>query len=65
MMELLVALLPVLILVALVVAVARWAQRAYKRLVDETSAANRAIADSNRELIAELREIKQILKDQN
>jgi hypothetical protein len=37
--------------------------RSYSRHVAEVNAVNQAIVDTNREMIAELREIKQVLKD--
>ncbi|WP_417579298.1 hypothetical protein [Pelagibacterium sp.] len=63
MSELFAAWLPFIILVVVFVVLSRLAQRSYKKHVDDVNAVNQAIVDTNRGMIAELREIKQILKD--
>ena len=56
---------PLAFLVAVIWFWGRSANNKYKQHVDEVNAVNQQIVDTNREMIAELKEIKQILKDQN
>ena len=42
----------------------RRSTRTYYEHVDQVNAVNQAIVDTNKEMIAELREIKDILRDQ-
>lgn len=57
--------LPLLIILIAFFVWARSAKKHYQGHVDEVNAVNQQIVDTNREMIAELKEIKQILKDQN
>ena len=57
--------LPFIILLVAVFFFMRSANRHYRSHVDEVNAVNQQIVDTNREMIAELKEIKQILKDQS
>ncbi|MEM5502423.1 hypothetical protein WNY59_12585 [Ahrensia kielensis] len=43
----------------------RATNRHYQKHVHEVNSVNQKIADTNREMIAELREIKQLLKDRH
>ncbi|MBO6639680.1 MAG: hypothetical protein JJ920_18110 [Roseitalea sp.] len=63
--ELIAAWLPFLVLLAVVWVGYRYSMKHYRSHVDEVNAVNQQIVDTNREMIAELKEIKQILKDQN
>ena len=65
MAEAIIAWLPLLALVALFLSLVARSQKSYKRHVDEVNAVNQQIVDTNREMIAELREIKELLKDPN
>ena len=57
--------LPFLFLLAFLFFFARSANKHYRQHVDEVNVVNQQIVDTNREMIAELKEIKQILKDQS
>lgn len=62
--ELFAAWLPFLLIVTAFALWGRSANKKYRQHVDEVNAVNQQIVDTNREMIAELKEIKQILKDQ-
>lgn len=64
-MEMIGVWLPFIILIGVVLFLIRAGNRQYRVHVDEVNAVNQQIADTNREMIAELKEIKQILKDQS
>ncbi|MBV6657448.1 MAG: hypothetical protein KI785_06730 [Devosiaceae bacterium] len=55
---------PLVLLLVVFLVWGRSAQSKYKQHVDDVNAVNQQIVDTNREMIAELKEIKQILKDQ-
>ena len=57
--------LPLIVLLVVFGLWGRSANRRYKLHIDDVNAVNQQIVDTNREMIVELREIKQILKDQN
>lgn len=63
--ETLAAWLPLLVILAVFLFWARAARKQYQRHVDEVNGVNQQIVDTNRDMIAELQEIKQILKDQS
>lgn len=63
--ETLAAWLPLIIILVVFVFWARAAKKQYQKHVDEVNGVNQQIVDTNREMIAELREIKQVLKDQS
>ncbi len=69
MADLVAAWLPVVFVVALFLGGAWWVSRqqmrSYGQHVAEVKAINDEIVATNRDMIAELREIKQILKDRN
>lgn len=59
------SMLPFIVLFAGLFFVMRATNRHYQKHVHEVNTVNQEIADTNREMIAELREIKQLLKDRN
>lgn len=63
--ETLAAWLPLLVILAVFFFWARTAKKQYQRHIDEVNGVNQQIVDTNRDMIVELQEIKQILKDQN
>lgn len=65
MSETLAAWLPLIIILVVFVFWGRAAKKQYQKHIDEVNGVNQQIVDTNREMIAELREIKQVLKDQD
>lgn len=63
--ETLAAWLPLVIILAAFFFWARTAKKQYQKHIDDVNGVNQQIVDTNREMIAELQEIKQILKDQS
>ena len=63
-MDGLVAWVPLALFVALFAFFFRRSTRSYYEHVDQVNAVNQAIVDTNKEMIAELREIKEILRNQ-
>ena len=61
-MEAFIAWLPLLVLLGAVWWGYRVSMRRYKEHVDEVNTVNQKIVDTNQEMIAELREIKELLK---
>ncbi|MEM6384304.1 MAG: hypothetical protein AAF739_16645 [Pseudomonadota bacterium] len=63
--DLIAAWLPFLVLIGVFLLFLRTAKKQQDSHVRDVNAVNQLIVDTNREMIAELKEIKQILKDQN
>lgn len=64
MIEFLVAWLPFIVIMMVLFFFLRVSQRKYAGHIDEVNRINQEILETNREMIAELREIAKILKDQ-
>lgn len=57
--------LPVVLLIAVTVWLMQRSRRSMARHVGDTEAINNRILEANREIVLELREIRQILKDRH
>lgn len=62
-MEAFLAWLPLLLIIAAVVVMARYQMSSYRKHVDRVEASNGELVTLNREMVAELREIKEVLRE--
>lgn len=58
-----IAWLPLILIMGGYLVYARYAQRGYRQHIDRVEAINDRLVDSNSQIIAELRDIKEILRD--